>query len=199
MVPSEDRFAGGVATRSLPRSTTALAGYVVAVGAVAASLLFRYLLRDSFGLKVPYLQFYPAIILAAWYGGLGPAVLATAISAVATMYFLLPPDGFAVAEFSDQLSLAVFAGTGFVIGWLNHRLHLAEDAQRKVAAIATARAERLALAIRRMPWWCQPKRAARSLVPDAATRSGSARSGRTRVALRPAPAATPGGSPSGEV
>ena len=110
---------------------------------MAASLLFRYLLRDSFGLKVPYLQFYPAIILAPWYGGLGPAVLATAISAVATMYFLLPPDGFAVAEFSDQLSLAVFAGTGFVIGWLNHRLHLAEDAQRKVAAIATARAERL--------------------------------------------------------
>ena len=67
--------------------------YVVAIGALAAALLFRYLVRDSLGLKVPYLQFYPAIIVAAWYGGLGPGVLATALSALAAMYFFLPPAG----------------------------------------------------------------------------------------------------------
>jgi PAS domain-containing protein len=33
--------------------------------------------------------------------------------------------------------------TGLIITWLNHRLHLAEEAQRAAAATATARAERL--------------------------------------------------------
>ena len=67
--------------------------YLVAIGAVAASLLFRYGFRDVFGLKVPFLQFYPAIILAAWYGGLRGGILATALASLAAMYFLLPPAG----------------------------------------------------------------------------------------------------------
>ena len=61
----------------------------------------------------------------------------------AAMYFLLPPAGLAVGDASDQLSLGVFVATGLVISWLNHRLHLAEEAQRTAAATATARAERL--------------------------------------------------------
>ena len=117
--------------------------YAVALGALAAVLLFRYLVRDSIGLKVPFLQFYPAIIVAAWYGGLGPGVLTTALSTVAAMYFLLPPVGLAVGDGADQLSLGVFIATGLVISWLNHRLRLAEEAQRTAAATATVRAERL--------------------------------------------------------
>jgi two-component system sensor kinase FixL len=117
--------------------------YAITLVVVAVSLLLRYGVRESLGVKVPYLQFYPAIIVAAWFGGLGPGVLATALSALAAMYFLLPPAGFAVAESSDLLSLAVFVGTGMVISWLNHRLQGAEQAHRTSAAAATARAERL--------------------------------------------------------
>lgn len=138
--------AGGIgagSVRRVPLRSRGWLGYAGALVAVALSLLFRYLVRDSLGLEVPYLQFYPAIILAAWYGGLRPGVLATAVSALAAAYFFLAPAGLAVGERSDQLSLAVFAGTGFVIAWLNHRLHLAEEAQRTAAATATARAERL--------------------------------------------------------
>jgi hypothetical protein len=86
----QERFGGGfgqwvfVGGRAKSR-------YVVALAAFAAALLFRYVFSDSLGLKVPYLQFYPAIILAAWYGGLGPGVLNTALSTVVAMYFLLPP------------------------------------------------------------------------------------------------------------
>jgi two-component system sensor kinase FixL len=117
--------------------------YAVALGALAAALLFRYLLRESLGLKVPYLQFYPAIIVAAWYGGLGPGLLVTTLSTLAAMYWLLPPGGVAVGDPADLLSLGVFVATGIVISWLNHRLHLAEDAQRTAATTAMARAERL--------------------------------------------------------
>jgi two-component system sensor kinase FixL len=117
--------------------------YAVGLGALAVALLFRYFLREAFGLKVPYLQFYPAIIVAAWYGGLGPGLLVTALSALAAMYWLLLPVGFAVGDPTDLLSLGVFVATGLVISWLNHRLHLAEEAQRSAATTATSRAERL--------------------------------------------------------
>jgi two-component system sensor kinase FixL len=59
------------------------------------------------------------------------------------MYFLLPPDGWAVGDPADVLSLGVFAAIGLVISWLNHRLHIAEEGQRQQAATAVARAERL--------------------------------------------------------
>ena len=77
---------GGYAASSTPPIGTSWSGYAVALGAVALSLLFRYGVRDSLGLKVPFLQFYPAIFLAAWYGGFGPGVLATVMSALAAAY-----------------------------------------------------------------------------------------------------------------
>jgi two-component system sensor kinase FixL len=82
-------------------------------------------------------------MVAAWYGGLGPGVLITALSAVVAMYFLLPPSGIAVVDAADQLSLGVFVATGLVISWLNHRLQAAQQVQRSETAAASARAERL--------------------------------------------------------
>jgi two-component system sensor kinase FixL len=143
MAISQDRFGG----RFVPLVRTAAAAlgsrYVVALAALGAALLFRYAFSESLGLKVPYLQFYPAIILAAWYGGLGPGVLITTLSAVISMYFLLPPAGMAVSDSADQLSLGVFVATGMVIAWLNDRLLLAQKAHQTAAATAVARAERL--------------------------------------------------------
>ena len=128
--------------RGSPSSTT-WSGYGAAFAAVGLALLFRYSLRDTLGVAVPYLQFYPAIIFAAWFGGLGPGVVATSLSALAAMYAFLPPAGLAVGGADDQLSLAVFVGTGLLIAWLNHRLRRAQEAQRATAVMATARAERL--------------------------------------------------------
>ena len=38
------------------------------------------------GVKVPYLQFYPAILVSAWYGGLGPGLLSPSCRRLAAMY-----------------------------------------------------------------------------------------------------------------
>jgi PAS domain S-box-containing protein len=113
------------------------------VAALAAALLFRYALWDTLGTTVPYLQFYPAIIVGAWYGGLGPAILLTAASALVAMYWFLPPAGLAVTDPADLLSLAVFAATGLAISWLNYLLHQTRQRAHDVAATAMARAERL--------------------------------------------------------
>lgn len=125
------------------RAPSATWGYVAALGTVAVAVLFRYAMNDVLGLKVPYLQFFPAIIAASWYGGLGPGLVSTGVCALISMYFLLPPEGFGVGDVSDQLSLAVFVGTGVVFAWLSQRLHDAEGTQRSTAESAEACAERL--------------------------------------------------------
>jgi PAS domain S-box-containing protein len=143
MARLEDRPGGRVPPRGLDEVSGTGAGYAVAFAALAAAFLFRYLFRESLGVTVPYIQFYPAIIVAAWYGGAGPGVIATGLSALAAMYFFLPPAGFAVGDSADVLALAVFVATGVVISLLNHRVRQAEAAQRAAAALATSRAERL--------------------------------------------------------
>jgi two-component system, LuxR family, sensor kinase FixL len=118
-------------------------GYAFAAGTVAAALAARYLLRDTFGVAVPYLQFYPAIIAAAWFGGVGPALLATLLSSAAAAYYFLPPDGLGVDLAVDQLSLGFFMAIGLGLAWLVDRLQRAEAGHHAAAATARARAERL--------------------------------------------------------
>jgi len=143
MASSLDRV-GGRSPRWVSASASVLtARYLVAIAAFGAAALLRYLLSDSLGAKVPYLQFFPAVMVAAWYGGFGPGLLCTAASALDSMYFLLPPAGLAVADPADVLSLGLFVAIGVVISWLNHRLHLAQEGQRTEADAALTRAERL--------------------------------------------------------
>jgi two-component system sensor kinase FixL len=121
--------------------------YLAAFGLVAVSLAVRAMLSDYFGTNVPYLQFFPAILVASWYGGFGPGVLATALSAVAALQFFLPPAGLAIESADDAVSLALFTAIGIAIASLNGRLQAAHADARAEAALATARAERLAAVI----------------------------------------------------
>jgi PAS domain S-box-containing protein len=122
--------------------------YAVAFLAVGASLAVRLVLEPWLGMNVPYLQFFPAITLASWYGGFGPGSAATALSLLVSMYFFLPPAGFAVAGTADLVSLPLFVLTGLGIAWLSHLFRAAEGAHRKAADLAKARAERLDAVLR---------------------------------------------------
>jgi len=117
--------------------------YGLAVGLVAASVLVRSALAPLLGSKVPYLHFFPAILVAGWYGGLGPGVAATVLSTLAAMYMFLTPPGVAVGDPADIFSLVLFVVTGVMIAWLNHRRRGAEASERASAAQSSARAERL--------------------------------------------------------
>jgi two-component system, LuxR family, sensor kinase FixL len=117
--------------------------YLLAVLLTVAALALRLAIQPWLGDTVPYLPFFPAILLAAWYGGFGPGVLATGLACVLAMYLFLPPAGLAVSGTGEWLSLALFAATGVGIAWINHRLGRAEAAQGAAALLATARAERL--------------------------------------------------------
>jgi two-component system sensor kinase FixL len=140
--PDRSPRPGGAAGAARRRRGRALR-YGAAVAAAAVGLAGRYVLRDSLGPDAPFLLFFPAIVLAAWYGGLGPGLLATACSAILAMFALLPPDAPAAGAPAGPVSLAVFVAVGAFISWLNHRLHESRRAHREDAAAAQARAEYL--------------------------------------------------------
>jgi PAS domain S-box-containing protein len=138
MRPPPNRAGAGIQA-----SVRTASHYAVAVGCVAIALALRYPLRDTLGLDVPYLLFVPAIIVASWFGGVGPGVFATLLSVLAAAYFLLPPDGLAVDRGSDHVSLGIFSAIGLFISWVNQQLHDAQFGQQTATATAQTRAERL--------------------------------------------------------
>src|SRR5436309_10604072 len=62
--------------------------YGLAVLAPALSLLIRWPLWPVLGDAVPHMTFFPAVMIAAYFGGFWPGMLATFLSAVAANYFL---------------------------------------------------------------------------------------------------------------
>src|SRR4028118_178631 len=65
--------------------------YSVAAFAVAVALLIKLLLEPLIVQETPFLLVFVAILLSAWYGGLGPGLAATAGAALIIDYFFLPP------------------------------------------------------------------------------------------------------------
>ena len=120
-----------------------VARYGVAVLLIAVALGLRLVLQPWLGSAVPYVEFFAAILLAAWYGGFGPGAVATGLGALIAMELFLPPGGLAVSGAGDWLSLSLFGATGLAISWISHRLRYAEAAQRANAQLAMTRAERL--------------------------------------------------------
>ena len=62
-------------------SRARLVAYGVAVLATAVSLLARWPLWPVLGDGVPHMTFFPAVMIAAYFGGFGPGLLATVLSA----------------------------------------------------------------------------------------------------------------------
>ncbi|HEX2446457.1 MAG TPA: PAS domain S-box protein [Vicinamibacterales bacterium] len=89
------------------------------------------------------LQFFPAILIAARYGGFGPGLATTAASVLAAMYLFLPPEGMAVGDAADMLSLSLFSAIGIGISGLSGRVRTAEGGHQAAETLAIARAERL--------------------------------------------------------
>ena len=57
-----------------------LAAYGVAILATAVSLLIRWPLWPVLGNAVPQMTFFPAVMIAAYFGGFWPGVLATVLT-----------------------------------------------------------------------------------------------------------------------
>ncbi len=92
--------------------------YGFAVVIVAAALALRQALTAWVGPGLPpYITFYPAVAVVALMAGLGPALLATALTSGIAAYWFFPPVGqFAIASPVDRLALIIFIGMGVFMG-----------------------------------------------------------------------------------
>src|SRR4051812_43452771 len=99
-------------------------GLVLATAVVGISLLIRWLLWGALGDAVPFMGFFPAVIIAAYFGGLWPGLLATLLGAVAAGYFILPPRfTFRLTHDIDVVGLGLFVVTSTMISILSEAMH----------------------------------------------------------------------------
>ena len=111
----------------------------VLITVVAAAIRLQFL--EVLEFRAAFLTFYPAVAVAALYGGLGPGLLATVVSATLTDYFWMEPAGhFAISNSADQISMVVFLASGALIAYLadatyraQARAHKAEEQSRLAA------------------------------------------------------------------
>jgi signal transduction histidine kinase len=108
--------------------------YGFAVLAVLVALLIRWPLQPVLGEDVLFLFFFPAIAVAAWFGGMGAGLLATALSTLASAVFFLSPGlAAATSSVSGTVQLFLFSGIGAFLSLLSEALH---QSRRRAEATA---------------------------------------------------------------
>ena len=102
-------------SRVLPAKRPALLRYSVAALSVALVLLIRLLLSPLITQETPFLLLSVAILVGAWFGGLGPGLLATVLAALAVDYFFLAPRGSFTMPGLQAVPLGLFVLQGLTI------------------------------------------------------------------------------------
>jgi len=111
----------GRLTQRHTRYAFAVAVSVVCLGFTL--LLYQVTDKTVFQLSVV------AVVLSAWYGGLGPGLVSAVMSSIGTAFFVLDPKfSLAVAGLADGLQLAVFVLVSVVMSVLSETRHRAEVA-----------------------------------------------------------------------
>ncbi len=99
----------------------------VAVAAFLAALALRFALEDRVPYGIPYLTFFPAVILTAFLAGLRPSIAVGVASALAAYYFFLPPYWSFALEYDTALSLGLFVAVVAVDIAVIHVMYRALD------------------------------------------------------------------------
>jgi signal transduction histidine kinase len=123
------------------RPRSALLRYSIVPIVVALVLIVRWLLLGG---EMPFLLLWPAVMLCAWFGGFGPGLLATCLSAFVTAcLFFEPPHWFSLAKPEDWRGIALFLLLGSAISLLCEMLRRAKHKVEQYAEDLRRRAEEL--------------------------------------------------------
>jgi len=108
----------------MSRYPSPLKRYSVAVAAVAIAFAIRYGIYGTFDNRLPFAFFTSATVIAAWYGGLGPGLLAAAAGLLLGDLFFLPPrqEGEAYGEIV-RTGIGIYAMNAALIVLLFALLH----------------------------------------------------------------------------
>jgi signal transduction histidine kinase len=106
--------------------------YAAAIAVTFVGLLIRYVMTPEWGVSLPFITLFPAIVVSAWLGGFGPGIISTAIGALAVVVFW-PTHFGGTSNFGDALALGLFITIGVVISALTHGLR---EARRRAEEAA---------------------------------------------------------------
>ncbi|MEO5331073.1 MAG: response regulator [Magnetococcus sp. YQC-5] len=81
--------------------------YIVAIGLVATAINLRIWPLGALGSRMPWVTFYPAVMVASLYGGLLPGLLAGMLSCLVAMVWSPTGQPF-IQDLNDLLGMAVF-------------------------------------------------------------------------------------------
>ncbi|MBV9074929.1 MAG: DUF4118 domain-containing protein [Acidobacteria bacterium] len=103
----------------------------------------RFLLNPVLGTNFGFLTFYPAIMITAWIGGIGPAIVSVILSvAGADLLFFAPRYTFALASTQEYLLTGLFAFVGIATGAISEAYRrMLRRSERDLEVIARQQAE----------------------------------------------------------
>ncbi len=97
-------------------------GYLLAVASTLTAAAVRYSFQGELEEKSRLMLFIPAVLVSAWYGGIGPGVFALFLGVFLVAWLLIPPVN--TIDFggrSDQVSMLLYLVIGTMIIVLAHR------------------------------------------------------------------------------
>ncbi len=107
-----------------------ICGYGIAVLAVAAALFISH--WPAFHLQAaPVSLFLCAVMIAAWFGGIGPGLLATVLSSLAFYYYFLSPINSWAAKPGEIPRLIIFVVSVLFVGSLSAAQRSATESLRR--------------------------------------------------------------------
>ncbi|HVJ82826.1 MAG TPA: PAS domain S-box protein, partial [Planctomycetia bacterium] len=111
--------------------------YGLAAASVIAATWIRLSLDPFLNDRFPFATLFFAVLLSAWYGGLGPALAATALGSFASAQYLLHPRyGGVSSETAEQGGLILYLIVGAGISFLGGVMHGARRRAESSAAEA---------------------------------------------------------------
>jgi two-component system cell cycle sensor histidine kinase/response regulator CckA len=118
--------------------------YFWAVAALCIGVVLRTVITPVVGGALPFITLFPAVFVAAYFGGFGPGLVATVLGIFAAFYLFIEPHFPAYTQLATQLGVLLFAVSGVATSWMGEnriRAHRRALAAAKVADAETARAE----------------------------------------------------------
>lgn len=115
-------------------------GLALAIGTFAVALVLRMAVDDWLPQGFPYLTFFPAVIITAFFGGVGAGALCAVLCGLAAWYWFIPPAGFALTG-ASALALGFYVFIVTVDIGLIYLMHRAMERLRAEQGVSAALAE----------------------------------------------------------
>ena len=105
--------------QSYPRTSGRLTRYGIAIVSIGITLFVCLLLNQALDGRRPLTLFIIPVVVSAWLGGLGPGLLATLLSGLASECFLTKPHfSLFSMDTADWERLTLFLATSGLVNWL---------------------------------------------------------------------------------